>query len=326
MDQNFASPAIQTLQQAYGFSTDTPLWDSRKLFELLTAAYPGLTEIRSPRQKEIVHVMHSWALGAATISAGSHSETFARADRTGATTITIQYAGSTTYTQDGVCMVNRPLQNAMLLVDAPGTATTEDVSSLVIAFDPKEILKTANTMFASDSLEIRLHPHMIEFKTRGLSRYAAQLPFVLAGLKPYPRVAEDTVHRFITQLIVNPIEVGKRAQRNTSKTNQVNMACAYMMEHLSDEITLTDLERVSLLSSRTLQMEFLSRFGLTPMNWLLHRRLERAYQLIQKSAGTETIASAAQQCGFRHMGRFSASFRSKFGIRPSEALRKLYRQ
>jgi AraC-like DNA-binding protein len=321
MEKDFGIRAIQNLQQAYGFSVDRPLWDSRKLFEVLTVAYPGLSEIHCPKKTQVQHVMNSWTVGSAAISAGSHSETFARASKTGATTITIQYAGNTHYVQEGQHLHGRALQNAMLLVDAPGTALTEDVSSLVLAFNPEAVRSTAGAMFNDDAIELELFPHIIEFKTAQERHYVANLPLTLAALSSYPRLSEDTLHRFIAQLIARPNKFGKRAQRRTQKTNQLDLACAYMMDQLHNEITLTDLEQLTLLSSRTLQMEFLARFGVTPMTWLLHRRLERAYQLLQKSE-SQTIAALAMQCGFRHMGRFSAAFRNKFGISPSALVRR----
>lgn len=74
---------------------------------------------------------------------------------------------------------------------------------------------------------------------------------------------------------------------------------------------------------RTLQEHVRSAFGSTPSALLREARLQQAQRLLSSSdAGTETVTSIAQQCGFGHLGRFSSEYRARFGETPAQTLRR----
>ncbi|MFF5972804.1 GlxA family transcriptional regulator [Streptomyces sp. NPDC012769] len=56
---------------------------------------------------------------------------------------------------------------------------------------------------------------------------------------------------------------------------------AWAMEHLDEPLTLTDLARHAGVSVRTLSRRFLAETGLSPLQWLLHQRIERAKELLE---------------------------------------------
>jgi len=312
--------AVEALQQAYGFQTDLPLWDPLRLFDKYVQIYPGINEIRGIKPGKLMQVFNTWTVGDARISAGTHSGIYAAAERPGVTKFTIQYAGICEAVQGNVKMSLHPFRHGMLLVDAPVTARSTDVSWLALEVDPKRLEATAQTMYGCDSPTIDLHPRMVEFDTPGMRRYIAQLPYMIAGFEREPRLAQDTLDRLLAQLLIGDPLAGKRSRRQAAKSMAVNIACAYMMDRMREEVTLTDVERVSLLSARVLQMEFRSRFGVSPMGWLLGRRLERAQRLICSGTPGLTVAVVARECGLRHLGRFAAAFRARFGVLPSELL------
>lgn len=75
-------------------------------------------------------------------------------------------------------------------------------------------------------------------------------------------------------------------------------------------------------TERSLQMHFLDAYGITPGHWArtlaLHRVRDR---LLKTDAAKFTVEGVAHECGFRHMGRFSAYYEDLFGEFPSATLR-----
>ncbi|MFC0682064.1 GlxA family transcriptional regulator [Lysobacter korlensis] len=70
----------------------------------------------------------------------------------------------------------------------------------------------------------------------------------------------------------------------------------WMLHHLDQDLTVDQLARKALMSSRTFARRFRADMGTTPAAWLNRQRLIRAQQLLEQTdSGLETIA---QQTGF----------------------------
>ena len=99
-----------------------------------------------------------------------------------------------------------------------------------------------------------------------------------------------------------------------SKTQREQLAC-YIEENLGETITLQALAQLVELSTFHFSRVFKQYFGLPPYQYVLQRRLERAYQLVITSRLSLTEISA--QCGFSAPAQFSTHFRRHFGQSPS---------
>jgi len=70
----------------------------------------------------------------------------------------------------------------------------------------------------------------------------------------------------------------------------------WMLQNLAEDLTIDQLARRALMSSRTFARRFRADMGTTPAAWLNRQRLIRAQQLLEETdSGLETIA---QQTGF----------------------------
>jgi len=76
------------------------------------------------------------------------------------------------------------------------------------------------------------------------------------------------------------------------------------------------------VTERMLRNAFRSICGATPYRYLRQRRMRDAHEALLHASGTVTVTAVATQFGFMELGRFSVEYRSAFGERPSETLRR----
>ena len=83
-------------------------------------------------------------------------------------------------------------------------------------------------------------------------------------------------------------------------------------------LAISELHTAANVSSATLNRGFKERFGVSPKQYLVARRLCQARRCIQSSGDWQQISSVAYDFGFWHLGRFASDYRSMFGELPSE--------
>lgn len=131
------------------------------------------------------------------------------------------------------------------------------------------------------------------------------------------------------RMVVPPQRDGGQSQYIDSPVPAVRgdsfaLVTEWMLEHLDEDLTVDQLARKALMSSRTFARRFRADTGTTPAAWLNRQRLIRAQQLLEESdLGLEQIA---QQTGFgtaavmRHhfvkvLQTSPQAYRRAFGVR-----------
>jgi AraC-like DNA-binding protein len=95
--------------------------------------------------------------------------------------------------------------------------------------------------------------------------------------------------------------------------------------HLDQDITLDALCAVAGVSPRSLQKALLAARGQTPHEFVTARRLAAARRQLERASSPVRVSTVALDCGFRHFGRFAASYRAAFGESPTETARAFNR-
>lgn len=86
--------------------------------------------------------------------------------------------------------------------------------------------------------------------------------------------------------------------------------------HIFSPISIPDLARLANHSLSSFKREFYEIYKDTPANYIKHRRLEKAAELLLVSK--ETISAIAYDCQFKDLAHFSNSFRLKYHCSPSQ--------
>ena len=92
--------------------------------------------------------------------------------------------------------------------------------------------------------------------------------------------------------------------------------------NLNEPLTIGRLCQVADVGARSLQKTFIHRRGVSPMRFVLERRIVAAYHRLVRAAPDNpiNITQVALELGFTHLGRFSQVYRQVVGELPSETL------
>ncbi|MET9360755.1 helix-turn-helix domain-containing protein [Streptomyces sp. NPDC006632] len=119
------------------------------------------------------------------------------------------------------------------------------------------------------------------------SGYAAGIDLCLHIIRTdYGAAVANAVAR---QALVAPVRPGGQTQfTQTPLPAERGVVCAdtrgWAMRNLDKPLTLTDLARHAGVSVRTLTRRFHAESGVSPLQWLLHQRIERAKELLETTS------------------------------------------
>ncbi|CAM3525258.1 AraC family transcriptional regulator [Tsukamurella ocularis] len=85
--------------------------------------------------------------------------------------------------------------------------------------------------------------------------------------------------------------------------------------------TAADMAEAAGVSVRRLQEGFRLYVGVSPREYLLDVRLDRAHHDLVRASPMDTVADVAMRWGFHHTGRFAAAYRRRYGVAPSATRR-----
>jgi AraC family transcriptional regulator len=92
----------------------------------------------------------------------------------------------------------------------------------------------------------------------------------------------------------------------------------YINEHLNWDLKLIELSAIAQLSPYHFLRLFKQRMGITPHQYILQQRIERAKYLLQHS--NLSIAEIAVRTGFSDQSHLTRCFKRRFGVTPKQLL------
>jgi AraC-like DNA-binding protein len=140
---------------------------------------------------------------------------------------------------------------------------------------------------------------------------------------------DNIATRFLEQEIVKEIHyrIGDYAVRDKSRFDldgkatdlrnpTLRAAMTFIESHLFRDITVEDISKKIGISESTLLREFQARLGKSPTAYIIDRRLEEAMILIKSQR--YAIGQVSDIVGYENLSAFSAAFKKKFGLTPSQ--------
>lgn len=203
---------------------------------------------------------------------------------------------------DGVTYDYKP---GLFTITCPGSSHEEK------HFEPTQVSVIA---FQGDGISDRLKSGI--YNDRGDLKINFLLQKIQSELINKFSRYEDIVNLTIEEIM---IEI-ERMQIRTADLNNIVKARQYIDQNYTQKIDLKTLSNLTNYSYHHFRHEFRKQFGMSPINYTIHRRLEEAKNLIVNS--NLSISSISSQCGFSSISQFTRFFKRQFIYSPSEYRKK----
>lgn len=126
----------------------------------------------------------------------------------------------------------------------------------------------------------------------------------------------DAQAEIITHWLIRSIFGETLDMRAVSADYSVARAQHYMEQHYSENITVAKLAELGYVSASSLNRRFKKETGITPIEYLIEIRIEKAKLFLRRK--NIPVTDIAMRCGFGSSAHFSSCFQSRTGITPSE--------
>ena len=139
------------------------------------------------------------------------------------------------------------------------------------------------------------------------------------GKEVYYRAADTQQIRLLHEIVEQVMEITcpeKEVDFQASQEAIIRKVHDFMIEHLSERVTIEELSREFLMNTTTLKRVFKKVYGTTIAAHMKQHRMEEAASLLLKTP--DDIAGIAKAVGFESQSRFTAAFKETYGELPSE--------
>lgn len=134
---------------------------------------------------------------------------------------------------------------------------------------------------------------------------------------------DDSIYRILAMMLQPQLLLDQDTVRQAPRS-RLDQVCDYILAHLDQPLGLSQLERLGGMSRRSLQYAFLKRFGISPTEWIIAQRLERAQQRLRQPQPGDNVTRIAGDLGFTHLSQFAARYKRAFGESPSDTLKQTW--
>lgn len=224
------------------------------------------------------------------------------------------------HTDSGVSHIDGtayPIRRGMLLCARPGQVRHSllPIRSSYIWVRPEAALKQV-----LDSLPQCTYIKDPE-QTERLLQLFTKLQFAMAKAEPE---MEKTVHSngIFLQTLYACMQLCRGADRRPLARKLIRDAYGYMDKHFCQSCTLQEMAQQLHVSANHLHTVFVESEKITPYEYVLEKRIERAKTLILM--GESSMAQIALETGFCSQSHFTAAFKKKTGQTPARYRKNLF--
>lgn len=139
-------------------------------------------------------------------------------------------------------------------------------------------------------------------------------------------VGHDEVPRRLFVEMVHPSIYGNSDQHSRRiirrSLHALDIVCDEIIAHPHKPITLTMMEQMTGMSSRSLRNAFYERFNCSPQEWQRNHKLDLAHDALNSGDRTTSIKDIARKYGFLSAHSFAKFYKLRFSKRPSSMREK----
>lgn len=148
-----------------------------------------------------------------------------------------------------------------------------------------------------------------------LSEMELEILYTLTELDKEPQSMRNWKRQATFQLLMQHLDRDQSTASDTTAFHIAEKVDLYIRQNYTHRISNTTLQRSLNYHPNYLAKCMLKIYGMTPMEYLNHHRVEQAKKLLLQTDWP--VSRIAEEVGFNHASYFSTIFTSKEGISPS---------
>jgi AraC-like DNA-binding protein len=144
------------------------------------------------------------------------------------------------------------------------------------------------------------------------------------GIATMPAARDQLESLVLTQLLLtipNDYTDLLRTPEPPARQGHVRRVVDLIEAHPERDLTLAELAHAAGTTARALQRGFKEVVGMSPTAYVRAVRLDRVHAELLAGAGA-SVTDVAMRWGFFHLGRFAQQYRERFGVLPSQTVRR----
>ena len=145
----------------------------------------------------------------------------------------------------------------------------------------------------------------------------AEITSLFASMTPYFDPQDDFMHLKLQEGLLALLHIDERFAPTLFDFNEpwkIDIL-DFMNKNYMYEFSMEELAHYTGRSLATFKRDFKKISDLTPEKWLIRKRLEVAYAMMQE--GGKKIVDVYTSVGFKNQSHFSAAFKKQYGIPPT---------
>jgi AraC-like DNA-binding protein len=190
----------------------------------------------------------------------------------------------------------------------------EEYKSISICIDTETLFEMKND-FQLEKTTTHKHENVFLLKPNRL--FNNYIDSLLPYLENQKTISDSLVKIKIKEAVLIFLEANPQLKNilfDFSEPGKIDLE-AYMNEHYQYNGSLEEFAYLTGRSLSTFKRDFEKIFNVTPNRWLLQKRLEEAYYLLDKKKMKATDVYV--DVGFKDYSHFSISFKKLYGVAPS---------
>ncbi len=205
----------------------------------------------------------------------------------------------------------------------------KNCSRLAIKIDQKRLTKYLSGMICEDISKNVVFNLRVD---RNKESWLATIDYLLQQIRLLPNLfLQASAKKAYSDLILSNLletqshdfsgQIQKPGRLMYSRHMQ--KALDYLMENLGRPISIVEIAEQSNVSVRTLQRSFVRYTEMTPVQYIHNQRLEAVHRSLLAAGRIEKgyLTRVLIDHGIVNFGQFAASYRKRFGCKPSETLK-----
>lgn len=212
-----------------------------------------------------------------------------------------------------------------IFIDLPGASVADPTLCLTLTIDRNVILKQIEVLLKNNTADagkkdvvyLQDHQDFLLFEEGSLYRLAQRIvDLAMEKNQDYESIMQTATSELIIRLSqTHSCELLLKSAKVPQVTDHFLTAVDYIQANYTLPITIDTLCSIACMSKAVLFRKFKTAFGVTPLEFILRKRIDAARQLLDR-AEHYSVKFISVQCGFNNESYFNQVFKRETGTTP----------